>query len=101
MPIYLFTLFIPVQEAVKASVLRKYPDNSVNLAVPKNPDLAIVQGAAHCVPLQQQPPPGGGVQYPVAPQFKSMVSANSYGIVVAEVGQASRHIHCVVSRSYT
>lgn len=86
MPIYSTRFhFITVQEAVKGSVLRKYPNNTVNLAVAKSPDLAIVQGAAHCVPLQQQPPPGGGGQYPVAPQFNSIVSANSYGIVVAEV----------------
>ncbi|CAM9721061.1 unnamed protein product [Pylaiella littoralis] len=80
-----FSGSVHVQAAIKECVLQKYPDNSVSLAVPQSPDLAIVQGAAHCVPLQQRHPSGGNVQhYPVAPQFQSIVSAISYGILVAE-----------------
>lgn len=78
-----------MQEAVKACVLRKYPNKGVNVAVARRPDLAIVQGAVHCVPLPERPASSVGVQFPVAPQFKSITSANSYGVVVSEVGQTS------------
>eukprot|EP00903_Cladosiphon_okamuranus_P015919 g14704.t1 len=42
-----FSGSVHVQEAVKACVLAKYPNNNVNVAVAASPDLAIVQGAAH------------------------------------------------------
>lgn len=82
------------QEAVKACLLNKYPDRSVELAVAASPDLAIVQGAAHYVQVEQKasqkaPPPGGSLrQYPEAPRYKSITAPTSYGILIAEVGQA-------------
>ncbi|CAM9720781.1 unnamed protein product [Pylaiella littoralis] len=82
-----FSGSVHVQEAVKACVLQKYPNDSVNVAFATCPDLAIVQGAVHCVPLKQLQPSGGsGGQCSVspAPQFKSIISANSYGVIVSE-----------------
>ncbi|CAM9559388.1 unnamed protein product, partial [Ectocarpus sp. 8 AP-2014] len=76
------------QEAVRACVARKYPDRSVEVSIPKSPDLAIVEGAAHFV---SAPPASGAVgpggqQLPAAPRFAAVTSANSYGIVVSETG---------------
>lgn len=81
--------FFIEQEAVRACVARKYPDRSVEVSIPKSPDLAIVEGAAHFV---SAPPASGGVgpggqQLPAAPRFAAVTSANSYGIVVSEVGR--------------
>lgn len=59
-----------------------------------SPDLAIVQGAAHYVQVEQKASqkassPGGSVRrYPEAPRYKSITSPTSYGILIAEVGQA-------------
>lgn len=69
------------QEAVKACVRTKYPDNRVNVAVATNPDLAIVQGAAHYGAGQQRPSTGASA----AAQYRSIISSTSYGILVEEV----------------
>lgn len=74
-----------VQEAVKACLLRKFPDSTINVAVAASPDLAIVQGAAHYVQLEQK-----SLQYPVAPRYGSITAPISYGIMAAEVGQTRR-----------
>ncbi len=62
----------------------------MNLAVAPSPDLAIVQGAAHYVTLEQKKPPasGGG---PAAPRYNSIISSNSYGILVADSKVCSSH----------
>ena len=79
------------QEAIKKTVLSKYPHNNINVAVALSPDLAIVQGAAHYVVLErpkaQYPTASGATapQYPVAPHYGSISSPNSYGILVAHV----------------
>ncbi|CAN0206053.1 unnamed protein product [Scytosiphon promiscuus] len=89
-----------VHEAVKACVLSKYPDNSVNVAVASSPDLAIVQGAGHYVALHQKPRAVIGGRYPAAsgaakptapsppydsvPLFNSITCPNSYGILAAD-----------------
>ncbi|CAM9486618.1 unnamed protein product, partial [Scytosiphon promiscuus] len=73
-----------VQQAdVKACVQRKYPDDSVKVIIAKSPDLAIAQGAAHYVRFTQENPVTGP-----APQFKSVTSTHSYGILVSDVSQA-------------
>lgn len=93
------------QEAIEASLRRKYPDGSVNKVVAKSPDLAIVQGAAHYAPMQQKPPPPRGsapfkraappaanvLHYPTAPQYQAITAPNSYGILTTQVGQAFSH----------
>ncbi|CAN0524035.1 unnamed protein product, partial [Ectocarpus sp. 12 AP-2014] len=83
-----FSGSVHVQEAVRACVARKYPDRSVEVSIPKSPDLAIVEGAAH---FFSAPPPSGAVghggqQLPAVPRFAAVTSANSYGIVVSETG---------------
>ncbi|CAB1102322.1 unnamed protein product [Ectocarpus sp. CCAP 1310/34] len=83
-----FSGSVHVQEAVRACVARRYPDGSVQVSIPKSPDLAIVEGAAHFV---SAPLPSGAVgldgqQLPAAPRFAAVTSANSYGIVVSETG---------------
>lgn len=64
---------------------RKYPDRSVEVSIPKSPDLAIVEGAAYFVSVPPASGPGG--QLPAPPRFAAVTSANSYGIVVSEVGR--------------
>lgn len=77
------------QEAVRACVLHKYPDNSVNVTVSPSPDLAVVQGATHYVPAEQIMHPQQHLATPGAtapPQYNSITSSNSYGILVSNVG---------------
>lgn len=76
-----------LQESIKSCLLRKCPDSNVNVAVAASPDLAIVQGAAHFVRLEEEQ---ASLQYPMAPRYKSIVCPTSYGIMAAQVGQAGR-----------
>eukprot|EP00752_Nemacystus_decipiens_P007641 g6830.t1 len=78
-----FSGSVHVQEAIKSCLAKKCPDSTINVAVAASPDLAIVQGAAHFVHLEQQTP----LQYPQAPRYKSIISPTSYGIMAAQAGQ--------------
>eukprot|EP00752_Nemacystus_decipiens_P005431 g4922.t1 len=85
-----FSGSVHVQEAVKACVFKKYPDNSVNVAVAASPDLAIVQGAANYVQIKRKPASsslgGNAMNYPTAAQWNKIVAPTSYGILVTEAG---------------
>ncbi|CAM9511171.1 unnamed protein product, partial [Hapterophycus canaliculatus] len=73
------------QETVKACVRNKYPDQSVKVVIPKSPDLAIAQGAAHYVQVAQRGSVRGLDRTPLAgPQFNLVTSTYSYGILVSD-----------------